>query len=204
MPPNTAILDAVDARLKVQRQGLPVQPQQPVTPAPSTFLAPGLTQELLDATNARIKASKQPDPMQAPLPPIPQADPHAGQTGYVVRGASQTPVADLLAQRQQWGQSIRQPEWWAEGMMGGGVALGEWVKSLVDGADYEQRMLTDPVYRELRRSAIFQQYQTSLRDAATHARAGNEVMARQYLRHADVYRRRLEALDRGNYGLTNR
>lgn len=203
MPPSLALLDAVDARIKAQRQGLPVQPQQPAAPTPSAALAPGLTQELLDATNARIKAGKQPDPAQAPAIP-PQPDPYAPPTDYVVRGASQTPVADLLAQRQQWAQSIRQPEWWAEGMMGGGVALGEWLKSLVDGADYEERMLGDPVYRELRRSAIYQQYQTSLRDAATHARAGNEMMARQYLRHADVYRRRLEALDKGNYGLTTR
>jgi len=180
----------------------------------------GLSADLLRVVDARIKARQQAAAIEpAARPPVtpeatpyvvrqekPLGDPLATDTqppaAYVVRGAGGQTVADQLAQRQQQVEAIRKPEWWADGIVGGSATLGYGVTHLLDGVPYDDRMAQDPIYRELRRATIFNQLQTSLREAAAFAAAGNDDMARLKLQHADLYRRRLEAVDGGKWALS--
>lgn len=178
----------------------------PVTPASAqpqgSTLPPALTLDLLDAIDARIKAQREGLPVPAYQPPsaqpqAPAAPPQLSseQPQYVVRGAGPMPIADLLAQSERQAQGIRQPEWWAEGLVGGGTAVGYSVAHLFDDTEFDTRIALDPLYRELRRAALLDKLRTSLREASAFTSTGREDMARLKLKHVAAYKREIEAID---------
>ncbi len=192
MPPSTAILDATDARLRAAR--LATQPDYQVrgaTPAAlSTQPAPHPAIERMNtdieaervAAGERLKAR-----LEAARKPIP----------YAVRMTPKVPVSDLVAQ-QQPNQDIRPPEWWAEGLAGGGTALANWLWSFLNGGQgYEERMQHDPVYRELRRSALMARYESELRRAAALAQSGQQGHAQAAYREAERLRSLIRGIDAG-------
>lgn len=200
---SPALLDAVDARIRAERGGKqPVAPQRTdyvTTPKLATSFSsffpvphenPAQDVPILDQINARIKARQDAAGMQldakrkalaAPIPDHWLAPP-------------KQPVGDLVTQGERWGDSIRQPEWWVN------FSAWPYLERYRFGAPpYVEMMTNDPLYREIRRTALLTQYRTALREAAARANHGDEGHARLKLQHADIYKRRLEALDRGDY-----
>jgi len=100
----------------------------------------------------------------------------------------------LVAQGERQVQALRQPEWWAQGLAGGGTAVSHAIANLFNDASYKE-MMGDPIYRELRRTALMEKLKASLRDAGAYGRAGKDDLARLSLRHAEVYQRAILAID---------
>jgi hypothetical protein len=199
---SPALLDAVDARIKAERQ---------VTPAPLPTVAndrpqqapnqinqgsadiPPAYLEALGTAGYRIKGQREAnrqawearqEAFQQPIP----AD-------YAVRGATGGPaLEELVAQTQHWVDTIRQPEWWV-GLLA--YPIAERHRSM----PYVQAM-SDPIFREVRRAAIITLYRQSLREAAIRSQQGDEPFARYWIGRADAYRRQLEALEAGDYANT--
>jgi len=201
---SAALLDTVDARIKAQRQGLPLptfEPTPDAQPAPYVVrgvmrVADGGKDDIFERINADIKARQEAaaeafdakyGSFATPLP------------DYVVRGADKPPVADLVAQSQHQVQALRQPEWWTENVIGGAAMIGDWLVNLPTNDGYAGMIARDPIYRELRRSALFHKLRNSLDDAAALAKAGKESQALGRLQHADIYKRQIEALDGGKW-----
>lgn len=187
MPPSPAILAAVDARLKAKQQGLP---------------PPDLAPYLMPAQPEADPVLASPEPAFSSFFPssaggsspvaIDQPQAVSGQpASYVMKGSAKPPVADLVAQGEQWADGVRQTEWWASVL-----AMPDATLHLFD--DYEAAM-GDPVFREVRRAALIGKLRGALRDASLQASAGDEDHARLKLQHAATYQRQIEAIDRGDY-----
>ena len=192
---SPALLAHVDARILGARQaGQAPQPDYhvrgatPVAPPPQQPAQhPAITQMNANieaeraAAGERLKAR-----LEAAQQPIP----------YAVRMIPKVPVPDLAP--QQLDQDIRPPEWWAEGLAGGGTALANWLWSFLNGGQgYEERMQHDSVYRELRRSALVARYESELRRAAALAQSGQQDHARAAYREVERLRSLIRGIDAG-------